>query len=113
MGLVYTVTEEGRVISNVGALTSSSKGDLSTGSQTILGNSETYIANGNLVAGQPVEFDYTGSNVTVKTITSISSSTFVAGIVANDVTSGDPAIATCILGKLFRRMKRGARRYRS
>ena len=91
MGLVYTVTEEGRVISNVGALTSSSKGDLSTGSQTVLGNAETYIANGNLVAGQPVEFDYTGGNVTVKTITSLSSTTFIAGIVANDVTSGNVA----------------------
>ena len=91
MGLKYTVTEEGRVVSNIGALTSSSKGDLTTGSQELLGNSETYIANGNLSAGQPVEFDYTGGNITVKTITAISSSTFIAGIVADDVTSGNVA----------------------
>jgi len=91
MGLKYTVTEEGRVVSNIGALTSSSKGDLTTGSQELLGNSETYIANGDLVAGQPVEFDYTGGNVTVKTITGISSGTFVAGIVCEDVTNGNLA----------------------
>ena len=91
MGLVYTVTDEGRVISNTGTVTGADKADLSTGTQTALGNVQQYVAQGNLVAGQPVILDFTNGDVTVRTAPSGGAPdvSLIAGIVLADATDGN------------------------